>query len=60
MKLYTKMIFLLQGNFQYRIVGQFPANTFFKIDPTTGNITVRNVPKSDGLETMTYTVRTFN
>ncbi|XP_021344425.1 cadherin-related tumor suppressor-like, partial [Mizuhopecten yessoensis] len=46
-----------RGNMTYKLIGQFPAQTFFKMDPLTGQITILNVPKSDSLETMVYTLR---
>ncbi|XP_062579030.1 protocadherin Fat 3-like [Saccostrea cucullata] len=47
----------LRGRLQYSIVGDLPAPSFFQIDPNTGNMTLRNSPKSDGLASSSYTVR---
>lgn len=38
-------------------MGDLPSPSFFQIDPNTGNITLRNSPKSDGLESTSYSVR---
>ncbi|XP_060080745.1 protocadherin Fat 4-like, partial [Ylistrum balloti] len=46
-----------RGNLTYNLVGVFPAQTFFKMDPLTGEITILNVPKSDSQENMEYKLR---
>nr|XP_034314272.1 protocadherin Fat 4 isoform X3 [Crassostrea gigas] len=46
-----------RGRAHYSIVGDLPSPSFFQIDPNTGNITLRNSPKSDGLESTSYSVR---
>ena len=46
--------FIFQHNIQYRILGVVPAPYFFRINPRTGSVTVRN-PLASGSDT-TYTV----
>ncbi|XP_055954929.1 protocadherin Fat 4 [Patella vulgata] len=47
----------LKGNLVYELVGDFPCQTFFQIDRNSGVIRVRNSPKSDSLQTLSYTCR---
>ncbi|KAL5018741.1 hypothetical protein ScPMuIL_004463 [Solemya velum] len=46
-----------RGDLHYSIIGVFPAQTFFEIDSNTGQISVRNPPKTDIQQRGSYTVR---
>ena len=46
----------LQGEITFRIVGDYPSPSFFRINDRTGEISVRRDLKSDNLKSVDYTV----
>ena len=46
----------LKGAIVYEMIGMFPAQSFFDINPVTGRVFLRNGLLSDSLQTTSYTV----
>lgn len=50
--------YLFQGNLRYELVGIYPAQDFFAVDPSSGEVSVIRNLTTDNFETMQYTVST--
>lgn len=54
--LMTCTSYLNKGTIRYELVGIYPAQEFFAVNPTTGSVTVTRDLATDSFETMQYTV----
>ena len=52
-------LFLKQGRLRYRIIGDYPAPSFFNIKEDDGQITVSNDLKTDNLKSTEYSVSIY-
>jgi protocadherin Fat 4 len=46
----------LKGSIVYQMIGMFPAQSFFDVNPSTGRVFLRNGLLSDSLQTSSYVV----
>lgn len=54
--LLTCTSYFYKGTIRYELVGIYPAQEFFAVNPTTGSVTVTRDLATDSFETMQYTV----
>ena len=52
----TSARLVLQGRIYYEAIGDYPAPSFFHVDNTTGDVTVRSDLRTDNLQLGVYTV----
>lgn len=48
--------YFYKGTIRYELVGIYPAQDFFAVNPSTGSVTVTRDLATDSFETMQYTV----